>query len=257
LSRGAAAGAGGKHRPPRQRPPGIEAGGCAPFQALRPGDPGRRRRPGRGAGPRAAHRRASARPPAYRAVCQTLRFCARLLCRRRPARDRACRRHRLRGVASRRGGARDRPSGHASRGAPEIAMSESSFRPVADHGALSPSPWIVRFAHLVAADARVLDLACGNGRHARLFAARGCSVLAVDRDAEAIASLATVSGVKAAALDLESGPWPLAGERFGAIVVTNYLHRPLLPALLGALRENGGLLYETFARGNEAASRTY
>jgi len=134
-------------------------------------------------------------------------------------------------------------------------MSESSFRPVANHGALSPSPWIVRFAHLVAADARVLDLACGNGRHARLFADRGCSVLAVDRDAEAIASLATVPGVETAALDLESGPWPLAGERFGAIVVTNYLHRPLLPDLLAALRENGVLLYETFARGNEAYGR--
>ena len=134
-------------------------------------------------------------------------------------------------------------------------MSESSFRPVAHHGALSPSPWIVRFAHLVAADARVLDLACGNGRHARFFANRGCRVLAVDRDAEAIASLATVPGVETAALDLEIGAWPLAGERFGAIVVTNYLYRPLLPDVLAALSEKGVLLYETFARGNEAYGR--
>ncbi len=123
------------------------------------------------------------------------------------------------------------------------------------HGTGGPSPWILRFAHLVPAGARVLDLACGRGRHARLFAARGCSVLAVDRDAEALATLAGVDGVECRELDLERRMQPLAGEHFDAIVVTHYLHRPLFPHLLEVLADDGALLYETFARGNEAYGR--
>jgi len=122
-------------------------------------------------------------------------------------------------------------------------------------GALAPSPWIVRFAPLVPAHARVLDLACGTGRHSRLFAARGCRVLAVDRDAVALAALAGVAGVETACVDLETGTWPLAGETFDAVVVANYLHRPLFPFLLASLAADGVLLYETFARGQEAFGR--
>jgi len=123
------------------------------------------------------------------------------------------------------------------------------------HGTPPPSPWIVRFAPLVRPGARVLDLACGQGRHARWFAARGASVLAVDRDADALAALAGVAGVEARAVNLEAGGWPLAGATFDAIVVVNYLHRPLFPHLLAALAPDGVLLYETFARGNEAYGR--
>ncbi len=119
----------------------------------------------------------------------------------------------------------------------------------------APSPWIARFAHLVPAGARVLDLAAGSGRHARFFAARGARVVAVDRDATALAALAHVDGVEVRVLDLEAGAWPLAGERFDAIVVVNYLHRPRLDHLRASLREGGVLLYETFARGNEAYGR--
>jgi len=131
----------------------------------------------------------------------------------------------------------------------------SSRPPSPEPHSLPPSPWIVRFAHLVAGNARVLDLACGLGRHARFFAGRGCRVLAVDRDAAALASLAEVAGVETAALDLEAGGWPLAGERFDAVIVANYLHRPLFPHLLAALADDGVLLYETFARGNETYGR--
>jgi SAM-dependent methyltransferase len=120
---------------------------------------------------------------------------------------------------------------------------------------LQASRWIARFAPLVAPGARVLDLACGHGRHARMFAARGCDVLAVDRDAAALASLAGVANVTTRALDLETDQWPLAGERFDAIIVVNYLHRPLYGHLLAALAADGVLLYETFARGNEAYGR--
>jgi len=123
------------------------------------------------------------------------------------------------------------------------------------HVGLTPSPWITRFAPLVAPGARVLDLACGRGRHARYFAARGCRVVAVDRDAAALATLAGEPAIAARCEDLEQGVWPLAGERFDAIVVTNYLHRPLFPHLRAALAPDGVLLYETFAHGNEAYGR--
>jgi len=120
---------------------------------------------------------------------------------------------------------------------------------------IGPSAWFVRFAPLIPAGARVLDLACGRGRHARLFAARGCRVLAVDRDAAALSTLAAVEHVETAQLDLERGTWPLAGQRFDAILVANYLHRPLFAHLLAALAPDGTLLYETFARGNESYGR--
>jgi SAM-dependent methyltransferase len=128
-------------------------------------------------------------------------------------------------------------------------------RSVPHDAPLAPSPWIVRFAHLVADGAHVLDVACGGGRHARFFAARGARVVAVDRDAEAIAALRGAPGIDAQAADLERGGWPFAGERFDAIVVANYLHRPLLPHLVDALAADGALVYETFAQGNEAYGR--
>jgi SAM-dependent methyltransferase len=118
------------------------------------------------------------------------------------------------------------------------------------HRDLAPSPWIVRFAPLVAAGARILDLACGHGRHARWFASRGASVLAVDRDTAALAALACVPGVETREVDLEAGDWPLQGT-FDAIVVTHYLHRPSFATMLGSIAADGVLLYETFAQGNE------
>lgn len=125
----------------------------------------------------------------------------------------------------------------------------------ADHAARDPSPWILRFAPLVRAGALVLDLACGHGRHASFFAARGCDVLGVDRDADALAALDGVPGVTTLCADLEGAAWPLAGTTFDAIVVVNYLHRPLFAPLLDALAPDGVLLYETFAAGNEAFGR--
>lgn len=95
----------------------------------------------------------------------------------------------------------------------------------------------------------MLDLACGGGRHARFLAAQGFEVLAVDRDAGLFP--APPDGVTVVAADLEGGPWPFPGRRWDAIVVTNYLHRPLLPVLAGSLELGGVLVYETFARGNE------
>jgi SAM-dependent methyltransferase len=118
-----------------------------------------------------------------------------------------------------------------------------------------PSSWIERFAPLVPPGERVLDVACGHGRHARFFAERGHDVVAVDRDAAALATLAGVPRIDARVCDLERGTWPLAGECFAAIVVTRYLHRPLFEHLFAALAGDGVFLYETFARGNEAYGR--
>jgi SAM-dependent methyltransferase len=113
----------------------------------------------------------------------------------------------------------------------------------------TPSAWVQRWAPL-AARGPVLDVASGAGRHARLFAARGLEVVAVDREPQAI------EGVRFVQADLEDGsPWPFAGQRFGAIVVTNYLHRPLFPALAAALADDGVLIYETFMLGNERYGR--
>jgi SAM-dependent methyltransferase len=118
-----------------------------------------------------------------------------------------------------------------------------------------PSPWVLRFAPNIRPGGRVLDLACGGGRHTRALSALGFQVAAVDRDAQAIAMLAGVARVDARVADLESGPWPYPGVRFDAVVVTNYLHRPLLPVLVDSLAEGGVLIYETFARGNECYGR--
>ncbi|WP_029009177.1 class I SAM-dependent methyltransferase [Azospirillum halopraeferens] len=112
--------------------------------------------------------------------------------------------------------------------------------------------WVVRFAGLVAPEGSVLDLACGGGRHLRLFRDRGHPVTGVDRDLGGVADLTGAPGVELIRADLEDGsPWPLAGRRFAGIVVTNYLHRPLFGPLIDALAPGGVLLYETFAAGNE------
>lgn len=119
--------------------------------------------------------------------------------------------------------------------------------------ALPPSDWVRRWAPLVPAGGRVLDLACGGGRHARWFAARQHPLTLVDRDATALGPLAGLGEVLCA--DLENGAWPLAGRVFEAVVVTNYLWRPLFPALLATLAPGGLLIYETFADGQQSVGR--
>lgn len=120
-----------------------------------------------------------------------------------------------------------------------------------------PSPWVARFAPLVRGGGPVLDLACGSGRHLRLFRGRGHPVTGVDLDLRGVEDLRGEPGVTLVAADLENGnPWPLPwGARFAGIVVANYLHRPLTDAILDSLEPGGVLLYETFARGNERFGR--
>lgn len=117
---------------------------------------------------------------------------------------------------------------------------------------VNPSSWVRRFAPL-APEGEVLDLACGSGRHARLFAQLGHPVLAVDRDPLALEAAAG-PGIVTLAHDLEAegARWPFAAGRFAGVVVTNYLHRPLMADLAASLAPGGVLIYETFALGNEA-----
>lgn len=121
------------------------------------------------------------------------------------------------------------------------------------HGDGPPSAWVQRWSALIEPGASVLDVACGAGRHLRWFAARGCLVTGVDRDAAALQPLAGVGELVVA--DIEGGPWPLPGRRFDAVVVTNYLWRPLMPTLLASLADTGVLIYETFAAGNERVGK--
>jgi SAM-dependent methyltransferase len=124
------------------------------------------------------------------------------------------------------------------------------------HGLGEASRWVRRWTHLVAPGGAVLDVASGAGRHARWFAARGHPVTAIDRDAAALATLRDAPNIVTVAADIENAAWPLADDaRFAAVVVTNYLHRPLFPQLLRALGEGGVLIYETFAQGNETVGK--
>ena len=117
-----------------------------------------------------------------------------------------------------------------------------------------PSDWVVRFAPEIQKAGQVLDLACGTGRHTRLLLGLGHPVLAVDKDISWLRDIADTRGLTIVEGDLETADGPpaeIAISKFSGVVVTNYLHRPLLPWILGAVAVGGVLIYETFAMGNE------
>jgi SAM-dependent methyltransferase len=117
-----------------------------------------------------------------------------------------------------------------------------------------PSSWILRWLPRVRPGGRLLDFACGGGRHARAARAAGLAVLAVDRDPDALGSLQGTD-IHTLQEDLEGGRWSFAAERFDAIVCTNYLFRPRLDLLVACLAPGGLWLHETFAVGNARYGR--
>jgi SAM-dependent methyltransferase len=116
---------------------------------------------------------------------------------------------------------------------------------------------VVRWSHLLAPAATVLDVACGSGRHLAWFSGKGHRVTGIDRDLQAARDLQDTATLVDA--DIENGPWPLmqgaAPQPFGAVVVTNYLWRPVLPTICDSVMPGGVLLYETFTDGNEKFGR--
>ncbi|MEX0657813.1 MAG: methyltransferase domain-containing protein [Egibacteraceae bacterium] len=125
-------------------------------------------------------------------------------------------------------------------------MTGGGEAPRAGRGGTEPSAWVRRFAERIPAGGTVLDLACGRGRHTRLLLALGHPVVAVDRDVSAVADLD--GALEVVEIDLEDGrAFPLAERRFDGLVVTAYLHRPLLGALVEAVAPGGTLIYETFS----------
>jgi DNA-binding transcriptional LysR family regulator len=228
--------------------------GTVRFKPIQFAGAGGHRRAGCGARPQSTGRSAGRARQAGRSLSPQARDQPRLFHRPRGASGVASGGtglHRLALVGSARG------SGGSSRSATGAATASSptqvtvAEKKVSMHASIAPSPWVVRFSALVQDGAKVLDVACGRGRHSRWFAARGCRVVAVDRDTAALGELAGVPGVTAVNADLEGHRWPFEAEKFDAIVVIHYLHRPLVPHLLASLADDGVLLYETFARGNE------
>lgn len=117
----------------------------------------------------------------------------------------------------------------------------------------APSAWVQRWSHLLAPDASVLDVACGGGRHLAWFSGRGHTVCGVDIDTASASANAPLAELIQA--DIENGPWPVHQRQFGAVVVCNYLWRPLFPRLLESLAQGGVLIYETFTSGQELLGR--
>jgi rhodanese-related sulfurtransferase len=123
-----------------------------------------------------------------------------------------------------------------------------------------PASWLLENVDLLRPGMRVLDVAAGRGRHALVFATAGFAVTAVDRDADRMARLAAMARSMGAplttrVLDLESGAADLGEGVFDLVLVTHYLHRPLMPVLVRAVAPGGLLIYETFTRAQAARGR--
>lgn len=124
-----------------------------------------------------------------------------------------------------------------------------------------PSPWVSRFVPLIKQGGLALDLAAGNGRHGRLLMKKNCRVIFIDQNTDALRDLEDATNTEIITANLEDGDDPfknlhaLSGLLFDAIIVVNYLHRPLMNCLIDALAPGGVMIYETFARGNEDFAR--
>lgn len=103
--------------------------------------------------------------------------------------------------------------------------------------------------HLLPVKGRALDMACGLGANAILLAQQGLEVAAWDIADVAVATLQDVAlkqklAIQARVRDVEAHP-PEAAT-FDVIVVSYFLDRGIIPALLQALKPDGLIYYQTF-----------
>ena len=116
---------------------------------------------------------------------------------------------------------------------------------------IGPSSWLQRHSSLIPHSGPILDIAAGSGRHTQYLLEKGHTVVSIDKDVSRLAQI-TSPRLSIARVDLETPkPWPFKNSAFAAVIVTNYLHRPLFPQIIKALALGGVLVYETFANGNE------
>jgi 2-polyprenyl-3-methyl-5-hydroxy-6-metoxy-1,4-benzoquinol methylase len=126
-------------------------------------------------------------------------------------------------------------------------------------GSSTPAAWLTMHRHLLP-PGDALDVACGRGRHALWLAEHGWRVTAIDRDAGALRELEAEARrrglpITTESVDLERVDAALPERAFDVIVVVHYLHRPLFPRLLAALRPGGVLVYETFTAAQAARGK--
>ena len=127
---------------------------------------------------------------------------------------------------------------------------DSRYRGATPEGA-EPARVLAEFAYLLPHHGSALDLACGLGGNALFLASRGLEVSAWDISSVAIGKLQTAAerrGVSVMAQVRDVVATPPEPEHYDVIVVSRFLERGLMPAILAALRPGGLLFYQTFIR---------
>jgi SAM-dependent methyltransferase len=112
-----------------------------------------------------------------------------------------------------------------------------------------PSTWFLWWAHLIRPDARVLDLACGEGRHSLAAAALGAQVTALDRDEVRLGTARELAENNGLSIDWRMADleetWPELGC-FDAVLTFNYLDRARMPRVREVVGPGGILIMESF-----------
>lgn len=135
-----------------------------------------------------------------------------------------------------------------------LTYHRSTAARVGETSSTGPSPFLMKYGQQIP-QGRVLDLACGSGRHALHLAKSGYEVAGLDRNTEALATLSKAAqdeglpNLTIRELDLEldsTNPPPLGKNEFTGVLVFHYLYRPIFPNIIKALKPGGMLIYETF-----------
>ena len=119
------------------------------------------------------------------------------------------------------------------------------------HRSSDPSNWIKKTLDSVGRSVRrAVDIASGAGRHSFLLSDIASDVTAVDRNPE-LSKYFKDTHVQFLCIDLERATWPMEGDLYDIVLVSNYLYRPHLINIIELVSPGGFLVYETFGDGNE------